>query len=131
MQKTYNWTRRLGQQAKLGEDVKGVRVRRAEFISVHGGGERTSDPLSGNEVDMGITLCYVLPTTTRGIYRKKKRAALHHNNLFSDSSLVSRYPTSPDYPKFYNLKAVLRGMMSSGDLNVHPYTREMLSALDK
>ena len=77
VEKMYNWTRRLGQQAKLGEDVEGVRVRRAEFISVHGGGER-SDPLSGNEVDMGITLCYVLPTTTRGIYRKKKRAALHH-----------------------------------------------------
>ena len=67
MQKTYNWTKRLGQQAKLREDVEGVKVRRAEFISVHGGGERSSDPLSGNEVDMGITLCYVLPTTTRGI----------------------------------------------------------------
>lgn len=79
MQKTYNWTKRLGQQAKLGEDVEGVSVRRAEFISVHGGGERTSDPLSGNEVDMGITLCYVLPTTTRG--KEKRNVSLHYNEI--------------------------------------------------
>ena len=49
----------------------------------------------------------------------------------AESSVVSRYPTSPDYPQFYDLSAVLQGMMSTGTLNIHPLTREMLSALDK
>ena len=66
MRETYNWTRRLTQQATVGEDAKGVSVRRAEFISIHGGGRNTVDAVSGHQLDIGITLCYVLPTTTRG-----------------------------------------------------------------
>ena len=69
-QETVNWTGRLAQKAQLGDDAPRVSVRRAEFISVHGGGgsENQVDPLTGKEIDMGLTLCYVLPTTTRGVY---------------------------------------------------------------
>ena len=63
VQESYNWTLRLAQQAKLGEAA--VTVRRSEFISVHGGG-RSIDPISGHQMEMSITLCYVLPTTTWG-----------------------------------------------------------------
>ena len=65
VQESYNWTQRLAQQAKLRDAASGVAVRRTEFISVHGGG-RAVDPISGHQMEMGITLCYVLPTTTSG-----------------------------------------------------------------
>ena len=68
IRETANWMQRLTQQAHLGEDAPGVIARRAEFLSVHGGGRDTVDPLSGHELDMGITLCHVLPTTNRGIW---------------------------------------------------------------
>ena len=68
IQETAKWTQRLAQQAHLGEDAPGVTARRAEFLSVHGGGRDTVDPLTGHEVDTGITLCHVLLTTNRGIW---------------------------------------------------------------
>ncbi|CAI8012074.1 Krev interaction trapped protein 1 [Geodia barretti] len=113
IQETAKWTQRLAQQANLGEDAPGVTARRAEFLSVHGGGRDTVDPLTGHEVDTGITLCHVLLTTNR------------------ESSVVARYPTAPEYPQFYDLSAVVQGMMTSETVKVHPFTREMLSSLDK
>ena len=150
-----NWTRRLAQQARLGEDPRGVSVRRAEFLSVHGGGgggggRDVVDPLTGKELTPEITLCYVLPTTTRGIKIQTIIIPIVDNlynlqhiystctahiqlifYLFSeDSAVVSRYPTTPDYPQFYDLSTILQGMRGS-KVRVHPFTREMMSALDR
>ena len=47
-----------------------------------------------------------------------------------DSSIVSKYPNSPTYPKFYNLGQTLKGMFEGG-VKIHPHTREILSSLDQ
>ena len=47
------------------------------------------------------------------------------------SSVVDSYPSEPQkYPTFKCLKTVLKGMRN-GSFNVHPFTMEMLSSLDK
>ena len=35
------------------------------FLSVHGGGTQV-DPVSGKSQDLGVTLCYVVPTIHKG-----------------------------------------------------------------
>jgi len=47
-----------------------------------------------------------------------------------DSTIISQYPSSPEYPRFYELDNLLRGMVE-GSIKIHPYTREMLAALDQ
>ena len=47
-----------------------------------------------------------------------------------ESSVISQYPNSPEYPKFYNLGNILKNMVKDV-IKVHPYTREMLSSLDQ
>ena len=47
-----------------------------------------------------------------------------------DSTIISQYPTSSEYPRFYELGGLLRGMVEDS-LKIHPYTREMLAALDR
>lgn len=91
-QETANWMRRLARQAKLGEDVPGVSVRRAEFLSVHGGGRNAADPLTGQELDMGITLCYVLPTTTRGICDRFISTSKYCHSLLPSRDSLRWYP---------------------------------------
>ena len=50
---------------------------------------------------------------------------------FLASSIVDSYPSDPQkYPTFKCLKTVLKGMRS-GSVNIHPFTMEMLSSLDK
>ncbi len=52
------------------------------------------------------------------------------NNEILDSAGMSQYPDLPEYPKFHNLGYVL-DKMYRGTINIHPYTREMLSGLDQ
>lgn len=47
-----------------------------------------------------------------------------------DSTIISQYPTSSEYPRFYELGGLLRGMVEDS-LKIHPYTREMLAAIDR
>ena len=47
-----------------------------------------------------------------------------------DSTIISQYPTSSEYPRFYELGGLLRGMVEDS-LKIHPYTREMLAILDQ
>lgn len=47
-----------------------------------------------------------------------------------ESSVVAQYPDSPQYPKFYQLDMILRGMVQE-EIKVHPTTREMLASLDQ
>ena len=52
-------------------------------------------------------------------------------SLFAvESLIVDGYLSSPQYPRFYPLSVLLRGMVAE-DINIHPLTREMLSALDQ
>ena len=74
----YDWSRRLAaqqagdQELTLGgKDAPGILVRRAEFISVHGGGGTGAHGVGiisdlEEQVEKNVTLCYVLPTTIRG-----------------------------------------------------------------
>ena len=58
---------------------------------------------------------------------------LSESALFSfsiDSFIVSKYPNSHTYPKFYNLGETLKRMFE-GEVKIHPHTREMLSSLDQ
>ena len=47
-----------------------------------------------------------------------------------DTSVISKYPNSPEYPKFYNLSEILKKMFA-GRVKIHPHTRQMLSSLDQ
>eukprot|EP00731_Ephydatia_muelleri_P031926 Em0023g433a len=68
--------------------------------------------LSVHGGEKGVTLCYAVPITQ------------------SESKVVSSYPNTDNFPKFYNLANVLKGMVEL-KLNIHPQTREMLSSLDR
>ena len=58
------WCRKLAKKADLAGG-EGIRGRRAVFLSVHGGG-RQIDPVSGNPLELGVFLCYVIPVTHSG-----------------------------------------------------------------
>ena len=56
--------------------------------------------------------------------------AIYLRACASESKVVSSYPDTDNFPKFYNLANVLKGMVEL-KLNIHPQTREMLSSLDR
>lgn len=111
----------------VGSDLGG---RRAVFLSVHGvgRGEGEAGPETSG-LNLGLFLGYVVPLTCQGSIDKD--TAFRHLSLCAAESLVvDGFPSSPQYPRFYPLSVLLRGMVAE-DINIHPLTREMLSALDQ
>ena len=95
------------------------------FLSVHSGGGQV------NRLNLGLFLGYIVPLTCQGIIKYLLRIAFKQINVCAaESSVMDGYPNSPQYPKFYQLNTLLRGMVSE-NIKVHPLTREMLSALDQ
>lgn len=103
------WSLSLASSAGL-QNARSLEGRRAVFLSVHGRDEE--EDVDSGASQTGVTLCYVVPITQ------------------NESKVVSSYPADSDnFPKFYNLANVLKGMVEL-KLNVHSQTKEMLSSLD-
>lgn len=113
-------------------NYKPMKSHKALFLSIHGG-EGPSDTISRTPMPLGVVICYVLPIKQSGRWSDSACMALRFIQYvvpFSDSSLVSLFPDSPIYPKFYNFGNILHRMVQ-GNVEIHPYTQEMLSMLDQ